>query len=112
MHDCHSPTQQLCFFVIKSSALFLFAKLSPNSSFSCAELTLFSFSPDKPMGRPDKPMGCNDKPMGRTDKPMGHAYKPMGHTDMPMGRQPRNVLFKVRTSQDRTGWVRTRQDKS
>ena len=30
-----------------------------------AELALFSFDPDKPMGRADKPMGRTDKPMGR-----------------------------------------------
>ena len=70
------------------------AKLSPNSSFSWAELALFSFPPDKPMGRPDKPMGRTDKPMGRTDKLMGR-------TDKPMGRQPGKVFFKLTTSQKR-----------
>ena len=49
-----------------------------------AELALFSFDPDKPMGRADKPMG-------RTDKPMG--------------RQPGKVFFQC---QDKLGNVRLR----
>ena len=81
------------------------AKLSPNSSFSWAELALFSFNPDKPMGRTDKPMGRTDKPMGRADKPMGRADKPMGRTDKPMGRQPGKVFFQC---QDKLGNVRLR----
>jgi hypothetical protein len=51
-------------------------KLSPNSSFSWAELALFLFPPDKPMGRPDNPMLHTDTPMGRTDKIMGRTDKP------------------------------------
>ena len=54
----------------------IIAKLSPNSSFSWAELALFLFPPDKPMGRPDNPMLHTDTPMGRTDKIMGRTDKP------------------------------------
>jgi hypothetical protein len=88
---------------------YVFAKLSPNSSFSWAELALFSIPPDKPMGRPDKPMGRTDKPMGRTDKPMGRTDKLMGRTDKPMGRQTRKVIRKLRTSQKRLRQVITGQ---
>ena len=66
----------------------IFAKLSPNSSFSWAELA-------KPMGHPDKPMGRTDKPMGRTDKQMGR-------TDNLMRRLPRKVFFQhVSTGQEK-----------
>jgi hypothetical protein len=69
-----------------------------------AELALFSFDPDKPMGRADKPMGRADKPMGRADKPMGPI-------DKPMGRQPVKVFLKLRTSQNRVKHVSTVKEK-
>ena len=47
-----------------------------------AEIVLFSFNPDKPMGR-------TDKPMGRADKPMGH--------------QPGKVFLKLRTGPRKVG---------
>ena len=62
-----------------------------------AELALFSFDPDKPMGRAVKPMGRTDKPMGRIDKPMG--------------RQPVKVFLKLRTSQNRVKHVSTVKEK-
>ena len=56
---------------------------------------VFSFPPDKPMGRPDKPMGRPDKQMEHTDKLMG-----------------RQSFFKLRTSQNRFRHVTTGQEKS
>ena len=41
---------------------FTIAKLSPNSSYSWAELALFSIDPDKPRKPPDKPRKFPDKP--------------------------------------------------
>ena len=59
------------------------------------------------MGRTDKQIGRTDKPMGRADKSIGRSDKPMGRIDKPMGHQPGKVLFKVKTSQDRSIQVRT-----
>ena len=41
---------------------FITAKLSPNSSYSWAELALFSIDPDKSRKPPDKPRKFSDKP--------------------------------------------------
>jgi hypothetical protein len=78
--------------------ILLIDKISSNSSFSCAELALFSFPPDKLMGHPDKPIGRTDKPMGRTDKLMGRTNKLIGFTDKLMGRQLGRDFFNLRTS--------------
>jgi hypothetical protein len=45
------------------------AKLSPNSSYSWAELALFSLDPDKPRKPKDKPRKLPDKPRKPPDKP-------------------------------------------
>jgi hypothetical protein len=92
--------------------IYSFAKINQNSSFILFVLALFSFPPDKPMGRPEKPMGRTDEPMGSTDKLMGCI-------DKLMGNQPRRVIFfsssgqaeHISASQEKSGKVQTCQRK-
>jgi hypothetical protein len=54
----------------------LFCQAQPNSSYSWAELALFSLVPDKTMKPPDKPRKHQDKPRNPPDKPRKLPDKP------------------------------------
>jgi hypothetical protein len=69
-------------------------KLSPISSYSWAELALFSFDPDKPRKPPGKPRETPDKPRMLLDKPRKLPEKPRMLLD-----KPRKLPDKPRSSQ-------------